>query len=376
MHKEYPLGAAVCERCCLMQTTYDVPHAELFNSDYPYFSGQSQHWVAHCQAYAGDVTQRFGLGSHSRIFEIGGNDGTLLKQFSCTKNVLNIEPSPSVAGASRANGVNTLAGLWEEFNAEARADLIIANNVMAHTPRLREFVASLAGNLAPAGVVTIEFPWIMNLINQGQFDTIYHEHYSYLSVTALTPLFAAYGLQIFDVEQLTTHGGSLRVYAMHMPARGGSQVARSARIESVLEAEEPLRQRATFDLLRLRAEKARDEFKAWLAPFKPQGDIFPGSYNYPVAGYGAAAKAAVFLNYCRLNSDDIPFIGDTTPAKQRKYLPTSHIPIVPEEVVIGRKPKYVVIFPWNWKHEIIAKLRPQMLPDTKFVTAIPQLQIS
>jgi hypothetical protein len=210
----YPLGVVYCERCSLMQTSFDVPPEFLFNERYPYFSGQSAEWREHCRDFAVMARARFGLNIGSFVIEIGGNDGTLLKEFGFC-STLNIEPSRSVAEAARRAGVNTWIGAWEDYRDGRAADLVIANNVLAHTPRINEFVASIAFNLARGGVCTLEFPWLVTLLKECQFDTIYHEHYSYLSLTALMPLFERHGLAIFDVERLPTHGGSLRVYAAH-----------------------------------------------------------------------------------------------------------------------------------------------------------------
>jgi hypothetical protein len=366
--REYPLEAAVCESCWLMQTTYDVPHEELFNAAYPYFSGQSKEWRAHCAEYARMITERFRPKS---VVEVGGNDGTLLLNFP-GMTVLNIEPSASVADAARAAGIPTTSAAWESTTIPDKAALIVANNVMAHTPHLNEFVAAFKRNLAPHGVITVEFPWVMELLQGAQFDTIYHEHYSYFSLSALVPLFARHGLEIFDYDILSVHGGSLRIYAAH--AGAPQYQIEHDKLDTALEWETPLRDPNSYHAFRGRVERIREDFEAWIAPYECPKSEWHSYLPWWVTGYGAAAKGAVFLNYIRGARRYIPAVGDTTHAKQRKYLPTSRIPIVPEEVIVGRQPKYVVILPWNWKNEIIARLKPQM-PDTKFVTAIPKLEI-
>ena len=357
--RTWPLRMVVCKDCWLMQTEVDVPHDEIFDKDYPYFSGQSQDWVDHCKAYAAQMTQRFGAPEY--VIEIGGNDGTLLKNFSCGR--LNVEPCENVARAAVEAGVPTTAAIWQNLTRRpwVKADLIVANNVMAHTPDLTGFVERIEDWLAPSGVATIEFPWVLNMIRETQFDTIYHEHYSYLSLTALEPLFQRRGLRVFDVESIPTHGGSLRVFVKRISYSGNNLQSES--LAAYHEAEAPLRDMSTYIGFRERTAKIKSDIWSFL---KEVG---------PVHGYGAAAKGSVFLNYCGLTEAEIPFIADTTPAKQGKLMPNTHIPIVPEKPLIEAQPEWVLILPWNWKSEIIRKLRPA-LPRTKFVTAIPELVVS
>ena len=348
----YPLGLERCTKCFLLQTSYDVPPALLFNDSYPYFSGQSREWVEHCKRFAIHASQRFDLNANSLVAEIGGNDGTLLKHFNC--HTLNVEPSQSVAEASEAAGIETCVRRWENFELLKGADLIVGNNVLAHTPTLNDFLNSVARNLARNGIATFEFPWVLNLLEQCQFDTIYHEHYSYLSLSALMPAFMRHGLRIFDVEELPTHGGSLRIYV------GRKQEARPS-VERFLGRESALSNVRTYETFRRRACVCRDAFRRFV-------DDTPNLY-----GYGAAAKGNTLQNWAKV--EGIQAVGDTTSAKQGKYLPGSHIPVISEQALIDAQPKTVWVIPWNWKGEIIAKLRPK-LPQTRFVTAIPTLEFS
>lgn len=375
----YPLRLVVCRQCNLLQLDYDVPHDELFTNQYPYFSGQSKQWVEHCAAYAAMIYKRLGLGKDSVVFEIGGNDGTLLKNFLRTHTegggggkasrseqpvffVANYEASPNVADASRANGVPVVYKAWGRGVQQVAypADLIIANNVLAHDPDIQGFVAATARYLNTGGTFTAEFPWALNLIEQTQFDTIYHEHYSYLTLHALVPLFIEYGLRIYDVEKLPTHGGSLRIYASHT---GDHEVSKNV-IDTMAE-ETKLSKMETYWAFRDRAYKIRSSVETFLAS-KP---------NALIAGYGAAAKGNTLINWLGLTKDDIVAVGDTTPAKVGKWLPGSRIPIVTEHTMLAYKPEYVWILPWNWTDEIVSRLQSIRGWGGQFVTAIPELKV-
>jgi hypothetical protein len=345
----YELQAVVCTKCHLMQTSFDVPPEVLFNDEYPYFSGQSQDWVEHCHRFSIHAQKRFNLTPESLVVEIGGNDGTQLKGFNC--HTLNVEPSRSVAEASRQAGIETRECRWEEVRG-LQADLIVGNNVLAHTPTLNEFINAVAENLKPSGVASFEFPWVLNLLQGGQFDTIYHEHYSYLSLTAVLPAFLRHGLHVFDVEQLSTHGGSLRIYVRHALNERES-------VGRFMARESPLMNDRTYQMFRRNACVCRDTFRRFV-------EDTPKLY-----GYGAAAKGNTLLNWAHITQ--IEAVGDTTPAKQGKYLPGSHIPVISEQALIERQPRTLWVIPWNWKREIVAKLRPR-LPQTRFVTAIPTLE--
>jgi SAM-dependent methyltransferase len=367
--KLWPLKAGFCEECELIQTMTDILPAELFTNEYPYFSGQSAHWVKHCAEYVNMITKRLGLSKDSVVIEIGGNDGTLLKNFGFwaagdqfvgqVARAINIEPSKSVAEASAANGVETWQQYWSVERQKSalqvpQADLIIANNVMAHTPDLNGFAQALWETLKPGGTATIEFPWALNMLNETQFDTIYHEHYSYLSLTALIHLFQRHKLQIYDVESLLTHGGSLRAYVHR------TDVACPRVTEKVNRAVNKERGNKDYlEVFEARAKNIRNAF--W---------DFCGENSFrEIYGYGAAAKGNTFLNYCKIDSGDIQFVGDTTPAKIGKFLPGTRIEIVSEETLLKMKPERVLILPWNWSEEIRERLGVIRKWGGKFVTA-------
>ena len=372
----YPLRAVYCTECFLMQIDTDVPAKELFTSSYVYFSGQSQQWKQHCTNFAAAAIKRFGLNKQptinarwagdtwgSTVVEIGGNDGTSLLPFKPhVSRVFNVEPCKSVAAASEAAGVLVLdfffggprgQGHWPE------ADLLIANNVMAHTPDLNAFVHAIWETLKPGGTATIEFPWALKLLENTEFDTIYHEHYSYFSLRALEPLFEKHHLRIYDVDYLTTHGGSLRVY-VHRTDYACPRTTDAVLMARGMEAS--LMQPETYAAFAKRAQACRTAFLDWL------------STHPNVLGYGAAAKGNTFLNYCGITDKEIPLVADTTPAKQGLYLPGSCIPVVPESTVFAQDPEYLLILAWNWRDEIMRRVR-QTRPNQKFVTAIPQLEV-
>jgi SAM-dependent methyltransferase len=349
----YPLRAVYCSYCFLMQLSYDAAPTELFGKEYAYFSQNSQDWLDHTQRYCAMAVKRFGLRKDdSIVLEIGGNDGHLLANLKDhVLRAINIEPSASVAAVSTGRGVET----WVEYfkPQQIQADLIIANNVMAHVPYLDGFVMALSRSLKPTGRITIEFPHALTLLVGTQFDTIYHEHYSYLSLTALNPLFKKYGLYVYDVEKLSTHGGSLRLYV-------GKVQKVQASIEALWYEEEPLRRPEIYQAFANAAQHCRDGFQQWLST-EPQ-----------VLAYGAAAKGNTFLNYCGVTAKDIPQIADTTPAKQGLYLPGSCIPVVLESIVLAQKPKHLLVLPWNWQEEIVRRVR-RVNPNQRFATAIPTL---
>ena len=373
--KLWPLEVGVCQSCGLIQTLTNIPADALFTDEYPYFSGQSKQWVEHCNAYAEMAIKRFGLTKQnppllgyagetngSTVVEIGGNDGTLLKAFKDRVSlVLNIEPCASVAAASRAAGVPVLNFFFGGPRGQGdhpKADLLIANNVMAHTPDLNGFAHAAWETLKPGGTLTVEFPWALNLIQGGQFDTIYHEHYSYLSLHALHALFKRHKLRIYDVERLPTHGGSLRIY-VHRTDVACPQVTEA--FQDAFREEYPLTSVETYREFSLRALRSRAAFLRWMAK-KPD-----------VVGYGAAAKGNTFLNYCEVTAEEIPLVADTTPAKQGMFLPGSCIPVVPESIVFAQDPEYLLVLAWNWRDEIIKRIRKDR-PHQKFVTAIPTLE--
>lgn len=368
----YPLHARVCRSCFLVQVEPAVPAEEIF-SDYAYFSSYSESWVAHARAYASMAASRFGLGPDSLVAEVASNDGYLLKHFVAAGiPVLGIEPAANIAKVAEENGVRSEVAFFGKETAgrlRARgltADLMTANNVLAHVPDLNDFVSGFPMLLKPDGVLTFEFPHLLNLINEVQFDTIYHEHFSYLSLLTVEKILAAHGMAVFDVEELPTHGGSLRVYARHA---NSTRHADGPGLEAVRKKERD----ALFDRpgayagFEPRVIAVRDALLNFLRTARDEGKV--------VAAYGAAAKGNTLLNYCGVDAGLIPFVVDRSPAKQGHYLPGSHIPIFAPEKITQEKPDYVLILPWNLRDEIMAEMALVRDWGGKFVTAIPELRI-
>ncbi len=368
----YPLHARVCRSCFLVQVEAAVPAEEIF-TDYAYFSSYSESWIAHARAYAAMAANRFELGPDSLVAEVASNDGYLLKHFMAAGiPVLGIEPAANVAKVAEENGVRTEVAFFGKETAERlrgeglAADLMAANNVLAHVPDLNDFVGGFPILLKPDGVLTFEFPHLLNLINQVQFDTIYHEHFSYLSLLAVEKTLGAHGLAVFDVEELPTHGGSLRVYARH---KDSTRHADGPGLNSVREKERnaALDQLGAYAGFEPRVMAVREALLDFLHAAKAEGKT--------VAAYGAAAKGNTLLNYCGVNTDLIPFVVDRSPAKQGHYLPGSHIPIFAPEKIAGEKPDYVLILPWNLRDEIMSEMAYVRDWGGQFVTAIPELRI-
>jgi SAM-dependent methyltransferase len=371
--KWFPLRVLVCESCWLVQTEDFSQAHELFDADYAYFSGFSSSWLAHSERYVADMTARFGLGPASHVVEVAANDGYLLQYVQargipCT----GVEPTASTAAAARAKGIDIVQDFFgvrlaKELAAKGKqADLTAANNVLAHVPDINDFVAGFATLLKPRGVATFEFPHLMRLIDENQFDTIYHEHYSYLSLTAVDRIYAANGLAVFDVETLPTHGGSLRVYAQRADSgpwpRAGSVVALLER-----EARAGLRETGYYAGFQARTDRVKDDFLMFLLDVKRRGKR--------VAGYGAAAKGNTLMNYAGVRPDLLAFVVDRNPAKQGKFMPGSRIPIVEESRLGAEKPDYVVILPWNLKDEVMTQLAYIREWGGEFVTAVPELRV-
>lgn len=370
--RRYPLCVWVCGGCFLVQTDFDAPADEIFSADYAYFSSYSMSWVDHARRYTDAMAARFGLQANSLVVEVASNDGYLLQHFVARGiPVLGVEPTRGTAEAAIAKGVPTRIAFFGEALATALkretggADLIAANNVLAHVPDIADFTRGFAALLKPDGVATFEFPHVQRLIEGLQFDTIYHEHYSYLSLHAVETIFAAAGLRVFDVEELPTHGGSLRVYAALKDARHTT----SPRVASVREGERVagLHTTAGYGALAPRVGHIRDAFNAFLGQARASGKL--------VAGYGAAAKGNTLLNYCGTGAHDIAFVADANTAKQGKLLPGSHIPIVSPAELLARKPDFVVILPWNLKTEIANQTMAIREWGGKFVIAIPDLSV-
>jgi SAM-dependent methyltransferase len=370
--KRYPLRAKVCERCKLVQVDYDVAPEELFGN-YVYFSSYSDDWLAHAKAYCEMARQRFSLDSSSLVVELASNDGYLLKNFLAMGiPVLGIDPSGTVAAAAAKIGVPTLveffgAGIAADLAAQERqADLIIGNNVLAHVPQLNDFIAGLKLLLRPLGSITIEFPHLLELVRQVEFDTIYHEHYSYFSVHALEQAFARRGLRLYDVERLTTHGGSLRIYAAHAQ-RADLKDSAALRDVRAQESAAGLADLATYSRFSQSVEKCRDSLREFLAAAQREGK--------QVAAYGAAAKGNTLLNFCAVTPQDIALVADRNPHKQNKFLPGTHIPVVSPQTLMQAKPDYVLILPWNLRDEIQQQLKDIKAWGGRFVTPVPAVRI-
>lgn len=367
----YPLKLFVCDKCWLVQTQDFTDADELFNAEYAYFSSTSKGWLAHAKAYCDAMTARLGLDKNSFVIELASNDGYLLKNFVAAGiPCLGIEPTASTARAAREIGVP----VREEFFGEKlgrelaaagqAADLIAGNNVYAHVPDINDFTKGMKAALKPGGTITLEFPHLMELVTHTQFDTVYHEHFSYLSLQTVAKIFAAAGLRAFDVEQLPTHGGSLRVYGCH----DSDARPTTAAVADILRREEQagLRDLKTYRAFQARADRVKDDFVAYLIEQKRAGRS--------VAAYGAAAKGCTLINYAGVKPDLISFVCDAAAAKQGKFLPGSHIPILPPAAIMERKPDIIVILPWNIAAEVRAQLAGARAWGAHFVTAIPELR--
>ncbi len=369
--KRYPLRAVVCDNCKLVQVDYDVAPEELFGH-YVYFSSYSDDWLQHAKAYCEMAQRRFGLDADSLVVELASNDGYLLKNFlQAGVPVLGIDPSDTVAAAAEKIGVPTLVEFFGEAVATRlasqgrQADLIIANNVLAHVPRLNDFVAGIAALLKPAGSITIEFPHLLTLIEQVAFDTIYHEHYSYISLFAIERVFGVHGLRLYDVEQLPTHGGSLRIFASHAKrALSDSDALRHVR---ALEQSAGLGSLDAYGRFFERVEACRRSLVSFFAEARRRGKR--------VAAYGAAAKGNTLLNFCGVTPLDISMVADRNPHKQSKLLPGTHIPVVSPEALMEAKPDYVLILPWNLQEEIRRQLAGIAAWGGRFVTPVPLARI-
>ena len=370
--KRYPLRAKVCEICRLVQLDYDVAPQELFGN-YVYFSSYSDQWLAHAKEYCGMARRRFALGAQSLVIELASNDGYLLKNFiEMGVPVLGIDPSDTVAAAAEKIGVPTLVEFFGEELAQdlaakgRQADLIIANNVLAHVPRLNDFVAGIARLLKPGGTATIEFPHLLELIEHVEFDTIYHEHFSYFSLYAIEQVFSRHGLRLYDVEQLPTHGGSLRIFAAHAHRKDleDSALLRTVRAS---EGAAGLADLSSYLRFAARVESCRRSLLEFLGEAKREGKT--------VAAYGAAAKGNTLLNFCALTPADIPQVADRNPHKQSKFLPGTHIPVVSPETLLQSKPDYVLILPWNLQQEIRQQLREINQWGGRFVTPVPLVRV-
>lgn len=369
----YPLRVLVCDRCLLVQTEDFAAFDELFDENYAYFSSYSQSWLDHAERYVGSMLQRFDLGPDSLIAEIAANDGYLL-QYAKSRGVpcFGVEPTASTARVARDKGIDIVEEFFGEalgktLSADGRsADLIAANNVLAHVPGINDFVSGFTALLKPDGVATFEFPHLAELVRHNQFDTIYHEHFSYLSLDVVQRIFSRNDLNVFDVEQLTTHGGSLRVFAQRSDS---GERQRSPRIEAVLDQEQQMKldRIEGYAGFQKRAEAAKNGFLRFLLEQRRAGK--------KVAAYGAAAKGNTFLNFAGVRPDLVSFVSDRNPEKQGKFMPGSRIPIEGEDAIMREKPDYIVILPWNLADEISEQLDYARGWGAKFVRAIPEVKI-
>lgn len=371
--KWYPLRVLVCEDCWLVQTQDVTDAAELFDSDYAYFSGFSETWLEHCARNVDDLVRRFGLDSTSHFVELATNDGTLL-QLAAARGLVctGVEPTASTATAARARGLTVIE---EFFGVElarqivadrSPADVIVANNVLAHVPDINDFTSGVAALLAADGVAVFEFPHLMKLVDDVQFDTIYHEHFSYLSFTAVNRIFASNGLTIFDVVPVETHGGSLRVFARRADHPGRLP---GSRVEALVAQEDQagVSSRSYYEGFQPACDRVKNDLLEFLLSAAREGRS--------VIGYGAAAKGNTLFNYAGVRPDLVPWVVDRNPVKQGRYLPGSRVPVGAETLIDDLRPDYVLVLPWNLRREVMAQLSHIRDWGGRFVTAIPRLEV-
>jgi 2-polyprenyl-3-methyl-5-hydroxy-6-metoxy-1,4-benzoquinol methylase len=373
MEPFYPLHAYVCGRCFLVQLQEFESPQHLFAEDYAYFSSYSQTWLDHARSYVEGMVERFDFGPASMVVEIASNDGYLLQYFK-QKNVpvLGIEPAENCARAAQQAGIPTLAKFFgselaSELKAQGKsADLLLGNNVLAHVPSLNDFVKGLTILLKPGGVITMEFPHLLNLMRENQFDTIYHEHFSYFSFFTVEKVFGRQGLKLFDVERLSTHGGSLRVFAAH------AEDATKKVNEKVMQLRD---EEAGFGINDLKTylgfseqvKRTKRKLLEFLVGAKSSGKS--------VVGYGAPAKGNTLLNYCGVRTDFLDYTVDLSPQKQGKFLPGTHVPVFHPDRIRDTRPDYILILPWNIKEEIMSQMTHVREWGGKFVVPIPEAQV-
>jgi 2-polyprenyl-3-methyl-5-hydroxy-6-metoxy-1,4-benzoquinol methylase len=369
----YPLKVYTCPSCFLVQVDEYKKSDAIFNSEYVYYSSYSRSWLEHAQKYTGMMINRFGFNNQSLVVEVASNDGYLLQYFHEKKvPVLGIEPTANTAEVAVNKGIKTVVDFFgvrlaKELVAQGtKADLLLGNNVLAHVPDIIDFVGGMKILLKENGVITMEFPHLMQLVDNNQFDTIYHEHFSYLSFYTVQQIFASQGLELFDVEEIPTHGGSLRIYGKHA---ADSSKPVTDRVAALLKKEQAkgMQGLAYYDNFQQKALKVKFDMLSFLIEQKRAGK--------KVAAYGAAAKGNTLLNYCGVKHDLIDFVVDANPHKQGKWLPASHIPVVAEAHLKAEKPDYVIILPWNLQEEITKQLSYISEWGGRFVIPIPALQI-
>jgi len=371
--KYYPLKVKVCTECWLVQTEDYTQVDDLFSPDYAYFSSTSTGWLTHAANYTKAMIQRFQLNPNSHVIEIASNDGYLLKNFvAAGVPCLGIEPTASTAAAAEKLGIPVLREFFGETlgkqltTKHLQADLIAGNNVYAHVPDINDFTRGLKAALKPNGTITLEFPHLMRLIEHTQFDTVYHEHFSYLSLYTVERIFKSTGLRIWDVEELSTHGGSLRIYGCHdKDARANTEAVATLLAQEI---ERGLQTLDTYQNFQLRADKVKNDLLSFLIEQKRAGK--------KVAAYGAAAKGNTLLNYAGIKPDLLPFVCDAAQAKQGKYMPGSHVPILPPSTLVESAPDYVLILPWNIATEVKQQNVVLAAKWTQFVTVVPTLTIT
>jgi SAM-dependent methyltransferase len=368
----FPLHAFVCDGCKLVQLEQFQAPDEIF-SDYAYFSSYSQSWLRHAETYVESMIPRLSLGPASRVVEIASNDGYLLQYFKKRGvPVLGVEPAANVAEVAKAKGIPTDVAFFgvntaRRLMAEGKqANLLLGNNVLAHVPDINDFVAGMAIILAPQGTITMEFPHLLKLMVFNQFDTIYHEHFSYLSLHTVQQIFAAHGLTVFDVDEIPTHGGSLRVYARHaqepssLPSENVTRVLNDERAAGLSDI-------TTYTGFQTKVQKTKRALLSFLIDAKNSGRT--------IVGYGAAAKGNTLLNYCGIRNDFIDYVVDKNPHKQGRYLPGTHIPIQPPERVAETRPDFLLILPWNIQHEVVEQMASIRSWGGRFIVPIPEVKV-
>jgi len=372
MEPFYPLNVLICDYCLLVQLREYVRAEEIYR-EYAYFSSYSDSWLNHARRYVKMAIGRFGLGPDKLVVEVASNDGYLLQYFVAQGiPVLGIEPAANVARVAQQKGIPTLVTFFGRQRAAelaaggTRADLLVGNNVLAHVPDLNGFVAGLKGLLAPGGTITMEFPHLMRLVEGNQFDTIYHEHFSYLSLLVTERVFEAQGLTIFDVEELNTHGGSLRIYARHVEESDRPVLASVEKLRR-RETEAGYHQIDTYLSFAERVAETKRKLLEFLIGARRQGKR--------IAGYGAPGKGNTLLNYCGIRADFLDYTVDRNPYKQGQYLPGTHIPIFSPERLAQTRPDYILILPWNLKDEIMAQLSYTRNWGARFVVPIPEVEV-
>lgn len=369
--KFYPLHAYVCGNCFLVQLEEFETPEQIF-SDYAYFSSYSETWLRHAENYTDLMIQRFSFNANSQVIEIASNDGYLLQYFQKKGiPVLGIEPAANVVQVAEEKGIPSLVKFFgvstaqELFNQGIQADLLLGNNVLAHVPDLNDFVAGMKIILKPDGILTMEFPHVLQLILQNQFDTIYHEHFSYFSFLTVEKVFAHHGITLFDVEELPTHGGSLRIYGQHQ--QGKQQISDRVSLLKSKESEAGLTQLETYLGFAEKVKSTKRNLLSFLIDIKNQGKS--------IVGYGAPAKGNTLLNYCGIRTDLLDYTVDRSPYKQGLFLPGTHIPIYHPDKIMETQPDYLLILPWNIKHEIIEQMSFIRQWGGQFVVPIPNVEV-